>query len=159
MQPRAKSALHEMMYAEDRASCEKLKRKFVEEFKAKYPKALASLLDNWERLVTFYDFPADHWKHLRTTNPIESTFATVKLRQRVTKGAGSRSAGLAMAFKLLLTAERTWRRLDSPELLPQVRAGVVFENGVRVERVDAKKVLQLKQKRSARKDRHERIAA
>ena len=159
VQPRVKAKLHEMMYTPDRATCEKLRASLIAELKAKYPKAVACLEADPEKLLTFFDLPAEHWKHLRTTNPIESTFATVKLRQRVTKGAGSRSAGLAMAFKLLLMAERTWRRLDSPELLPQVRAGVVFENGVRVERVDAKKVLQLKQKRSARKDRHERIAA
>src|SRR5262249_22085337 len=97
-QPRAKAMLHEMMYAETRLACEATQKKFVDEFKAKYPKAVASLVDNWERLLTFFDFPAEHWKHLRTTNPIESTFATVKLRQRATKGAGSRNAGLAMAF-------------------------------------------------------------
>ncbi len=85
-------------------------------------------------LVTHFDLPAEHWQHLRTTNPIESTFATVKLRQRVTKGAGSRAAGLAMAFKLLLAAERTWRRLNGHELLPLVAAGVFFRDGVRVER-------------------------
>jgi len=137
MQPRAKEALHAMMYAPDRASCEKLIAAFVAEYRTKYPKAVAPLESEPEQLLTFYDLPAEHWKHLRTTNPIESTFATVKLRQRVTKGAGSRTAGLSMAFKLLLAAERTWRKLDSPELLPLVRAGVLFHDGVRVEREDA----------------------
>lgn len=161
VQPRAKSALHEMMYAEDRASCEKLKKKFVEEFKGKYPKAVASLVDNWERLLTFYDFPADHWKHLRTTNPIESTFATVKLRQRVTKGAGSRNAGLAMAFKLMQAAEKSWRRLDAQELLPLVRAGVRFVDGKRVERDDRSATMRQKTKKPKNEanDQPKKVAA
>jgi putative transposase len=134
IQGRAKQALHAMMYAETKGLCEELIEKFVDEYAAKYPKAVASLVDNRERLLTFFAFPADHWKHLRTTNPIESTFATVKLRQRVTKGAGSRAAGLAMAFKLMQTAQRGWRRLDAHELLPLVRAGVRFVDGKQQER-------------------------
>src|SRR5206468_11411632 len=118
----------------DRASCERTMDAFAEEYKAKYAKAVSSLTEHRERLLTFFAFPADHWKHVRTTNPIESTFATVKLRQRVTKGAGSRSAGLAMAFKLMLAAERSWRRINGAELLPLVRAGIAFRDGVRVER-------------------------
>ncbi|MEK7413394.1 MAG: IS256 family transposase, partial [Planctomycetota bacterium] len=132
LQPRAKAALHEMMYAETRAACDKAITTFSDAFKAKYPKAVASIVDNKDRLLTFFDFPAEHWKHLRTTNPIESTFATVKLRQRVTKGAGSRNAGLAMTFKLIQAAEKTWRRLDAQHLLPQVRAGVKFVDGVTI---------------------------
>ena len=97
---------------------------------------MTSLTDGLDELLTYHDFPADHWKHLRATNPIESAFATVKHRTRATKGAGSRKAGLAMAFKLLLAAEKTWRRLDNPQLLPLVRAGVVFADGLRVERND-----------------------
>lgn len=134
IQPRAKQALHAMMYAESKAECECEIEKFVDEYSAKYAKAVASLVDNRDRLLTFFAFPAEHWKHLRTTNPIESTFATVKLRQRVTKGAGSRSAGLAMAFKLMQSAQRTWRRLDAHELLPLVRAGVRFVDGKQEER-------------------------
>jgi putative transposase len=134
IQPRAKQALHAMMYAESKSECIREMDKFVEEYRAKYPKAVASLADNRERLLAFFDFPADHWKHLRTTNPIESTFATVKLRQRVTKGAGSRSAGLAMAFKLMQSAQRSWRRLDAHHLLPFVRAGVRFVDGKQQER-------------------------
>ena len=137
LQPKAKSKLHEAMNAPTRAACDKAIDEFVESYEAKYPKAAASLVDGRDKLVTHFDFPAEHWQHLRTTNPIESTFATVKLRQRVTKGAGSRAAGLAMAFKLLLAAERTWRRLNGHELLPLVAAGVVFRDGVRVEREDA----------------------
>ena len=125
-----------MMYAESKAECEREMGTFVEEYRAKYPKVGASLVENGDRLLTFFELQADHWKHLRTTQPIESTFATVKLRQRVTKGASSRTAGLAMAFKLLQSAQRSWRRLDAHTLLPLVRAGVRFVDGRRVERND-----------------------
>jgi len=136
LQPKAKAALHEMMYAADKATCERLMKKFSEDYRAKYPKAVASLEDKPESLLSHFDFPAEHWQHLRTTNPIESTFATVRLRQRATKGAGSRNAGLAMAFKLLLAAQGSWRKLNSAELLPLVRAGVLFQDGQHVERVE-----------------------
>ena len=86
-----------------------------------------------EALLTFFAFPAEHWIHLRTTNVIESPFATVRLRQRVTKGAGSRTKGLLMAYKLLDMAQRRWRRLNAAHLLPLVRAGVVFIDGVQQE--------------------------
>jgi len=134
LQPRAKRALHEMMYAERRADCEAAKARFEAEHQAKYPKAVESLNAHWERLVTFFDFPAEHWKHLRTTNVIESPFATVRLRERATRGAGSRTKGLLMAFKLLDMAEKRWRRLDGRHLLPLVRAGVSFVDGVRQDR-------------------------
>ena len=127
---RAKRALNEMMYAARRSDCEAAKVRFADEFQAKYPKAMESLTANWERLVRFFDFPAEHWKHLRTTNVIESAFATVRLRERVTKGAGSRTKGLLMAFKLLDMAQQRWRRLDGAALLPLVRAGVKFVVGV-----------------------------
>ena len=126
----AKRALHEMMYAARRSDCEAARVRFAAEYQAKYPKAVASLTANWERLVSFFDFPAEHWKHLRTTNVIESAFATVRLRERATKGAGSRSKGLLMAFKLLDMAQQRWRRLDGAVLLPLVRAGVKFVDGV-----------------------------
>ena len=136
LQPRAKRALHDMMYADTRAACELEMAKFVEEFKTKYPKAVESLTANAERLVVHFDFPAQHWKHLRTTNPIESSFATVKLRTRTTKGAGSRSAGLTMAFKLLEVAAGHWRKLDGGyQLLQQVRDGIKFEDGKTIEDV------------------------
>src|SRR5215210_1728646 len=131
LQPRAKRALHAMMYAETRAACVAELGAFVAEYAAKYPKAVASLTADQERRLAHFAFPAEHWGHLRTTNPIESTFATVKLRQRVTKGAGSRTAGLTMAFKLLTMAEQRWRRLNAPHLVAQVRAGVRFRDGVR----------------------------
>ena len=85
-------------------------------------------------MLTFFDFPAEHWKHLRTSNPIESSFATVRLRQRVTKGAGSRAKALTMAFKLLMMAKERWRKLNGSHLLPLVRAGVPFVDGVQIER-------------------------
>ena len=136
LQPQATRALHEMMDAESRAACETAMQRFVQDYEATYPKAVKSLVTDVARLLTHFDFPAAHWKHLRSTNPIESTFATVKLRTRVTKGAGSRVAGLTMAFKLLEAAQRTWRRIDAPDLLPLVRAGVVFKNGQPMERTE-----------------------
>jgi hypothetical protein len=95
LQPRAKRTLHEMMYAECRADCEAARARFEAEYQPKYPQAVESLTAKWERLVTFFDFPAEHWKHLRTTNVIESPFATVRLRERATRGAGSRTKGTA----------------------------------------------------------------
>jgi transposase-like protein len=110
--------------------------RFEAEYGAKYPKAVASLRRDQDKLLTFYDFPAEHWKHIRTSNPVESTFATVRLRQRITKGPGSRKRGLMMAYKLLRMAEERWRRLDGAELLPLVRAGVKFTDGMQAERDD-----------------------
>ena len=104
------------------------------QYEAKYPKAVACLADDRERLFTFFAFPAEHWTHLRTTNVIESPFATVRLRQRVTKGAGSRTKCLLMTYKLLDMAQRRWRRLNSAHLLPLVRASVPFIDGLRQER-------------------------
>jgi transposase-like protein len=131
------------MYAETRRHAADALEAFAEEFQAKYPKAVECLREDEERLCAHFDFPAEHWKHLRTTNVIESPFSTVRLRQRVTKGAGSRTKALLMAFKLLDMAQQRWRRLDGAELLPLVRAGVKFVDGVREERE--------KEKRSERK--------
>ena len=136
LQGRAKEQLREIMYAECRATAEREIERFRDEYEAGYPKAVASLTRDQETLLTFFDFPAEHWKHIRTTNVIESPFATVRLRQRVTKGAGSRSRGLVMVFKLLAMAEKRWRRLDGHQLLPLVRAGAAFNDGVLVERDD-----------------------
>ena len=105
---------------------------FREEFGAKYPKALEKLDKDWKPLTAFYDFPAEHWRHLRTTNPIESSFATVKLRTRVTKGAGSKAAALAMAYELLMTAQERWRRFNGHELITEVLDGATFKDGVKV---------------------------
>jgi transposase-like protein len=134
LQPKAKAALREMMRAESREACEKEMERFRGEYEAKYPKAVTALCKGKEKLLTYFDFPAEHWIHIRTSNPIESAFSTVRLRQRVTKGAGSRRRGLAMAFKLLEMAQARWRRLNAHELLPLVRAGVPFIDGVRRER-------------------------
>jgi len=138
LQPQAKRALHDMMYADTRTTCEQAIDRFAQDYEAKYPKAVKSLLTDVTQLLTHFEFPAAHWKHIRTTNPIESTFATVKLRTRVTKGAGSRTAGLTMAFKLLEAAQHSWQRLDAHDLLPLVRAGVVFKDGQSVERPDTR---------------------
>lgn len=107
---------------------------FVREFSPKYDKAVDCLLADRDRLLTFFAFPAEHWKHLRTSNVIESPFATVRLRQRVTKGADNRTKALTMAFQLLQMAQQRWRRLDGAHLLPLVRAGVTFVDGVQLER-------------------------
>lgn len=130
LQPKAKQALHEIYYAQSRRQAEQGIRRFAEEYGAKYPKAVTSLRQDEEKLLTFFDLPAEHWQHLRTTNVIESPFATVRLRQRVTKGAGSRIKALTMAYKLLAMAQQRWRRLNAPHLLPLVRAGVRFVDGV-----------------------------
>ena len=98
---------------------------------------VARTIRDQAQLLTFYDFPAEHWRHLRTTNIIESPFATVRLRQRVTKGAGSRTKALMMAFKLLAIAEERWRKVNGSELLPLVRAGVRFVDGVQEKRNNA----------------------
>ena len=100
----------------------------------KWPKAAAKIADHVDVLLEFYNYPAEHWIHLRTTNPIESTFATVRLRQRVTKGPGSRAAGVAMAFKLMESAQARWRMVNAPHLVALVRAGATFEKGKLVER-------------------------
>ena len=129
LQPRAKSQLHEIMRAPDRQTAVEEIGRFTAEFEDRYPKAVHTLVKDQEKLLTFFNFPAAHWIHLRTTNAIESTFATVKARTRVTKGAGSRNAGLAMAFKLLLEGESRWRRVNSPHLVALVQAGVKFPDG------------------------------
>lgn len=131
VQPRAKDMLHEIMRAPDRQSALQDIERFSQEFEAKYPKAVATLTKDQDELLMFFDFPAEHWIHLRTTNPIESPFSTVKARTKKTKGAGSRKAGLAMAFKLLLAAEKRWRRINAPHLVALVQAGVKFLDGQR----------------------------
>jgi transposase-like protein len=136
LQGKAKEALHEIMYAESREAAREGIERFAADYGAKYPKAVASLRRDEDLLLTFFDFPAEHWQHLRTTNVIESPFATVRLRQRVTKGAGSRRKGLLMAFKLLDMAQQRWRRINGFELVPLVRAGVRFVDGIQEERDD-----------------------
>jgi transposase-like protein len=133
LQPRAKSQLHEIYKSETKEIAEEEIEKFVKEYEDKYPKAVASLLRGRARMLTFFDFPAAHWQSIRSTNVIESAFATVRLRQRVTKGAGSRAKGLTMAFKLLAMAQKRWRRIRSPELVQQLLEGTKFVDGETVE--------------------------
>lgn len=133
-QPGARRAVAEIRDAEDREHAVRAVDAFAHEYGAKWPKAVAKIVDDVEPLLAFFDFPAEHWLHLKTTNPIESTFATVRLRTKVTKGPGSRAAGLAMAFKLIEAAETRWRAVNGPHLVALVRAGARFENGVIVER-------------------------
>lgn len=131
-QPRAKEALQQIWMAATRADAHRAFDLFVKTYEAKFPKAVACLVKDKDELLAFYDFPAEHWKHLRTTNPIESTFATVRLRTKRTKGSGSRIACLTMVFKLAQAAERKWRKLDGYELLGDVIRGVQFKDGTKV---------------------------
>jgi len=130
VQPHAKALLHEMYLAPTKADASKAFERFIHEYEAKYPKAAECLRKDRDVLFTFYDFPAEHWAHLRTSNPIESTFATVRHRTRQTKGCGSRLATLTMVFKLAAQAEKHWRRLNGYELLSKVIQGVKFIDGV-----------------------------
>jgi putative transposase len=138
--PSARKALAEIRDAEDRAHAEAAITAFADGFGAKWPKAVAKITGDAEVLLAFFDFPAEHWTHLKTSNPIESTFATVRLRTKVTKGPGSKAAGLAMAFKLVEAAEHRWRGVNAPHLVVVVRAGTIFGDGVVVERPDAETV-------------------
>ena len=101
-------------------------KEFEAAYGAKFPKAVAKITDDVEQLLAFYDFPAEHWVHLRTTNPIESTFATVRNRSKITKGPGSRAAGIAMAYKLIEAAQSRWRAVNAPHLVALVRAGATI---------------------------------
>ncbi|MCJ7545120.1 MAG: IS256 family transposase [Phycisphaerae bacterium] len=136
VQPKAKGMLQDIWMAETKADAEGAFDLFVETFEAKYPKAAACLAKDREKLLAFYDFPAEHWRHIRTTNPIESTFATVRLRTDKTKGCGSRTACLTMVFKLAQSAERHWRRLNGSTVLPDVIRGVRFVDGIRQDTED-----------------------
>jgi transposase-like protein len=129
--PGAKKALAEIWGAEDKPHALAAVKAFEA---AKFPKATAKINDDVEELLAFYDYPAEHWVHLRTTNPIESTFATVRHRTKITKGPGSRAAGLAMAFKLIESAQDRWRAVNAPHLVALVRNGATFINGKLVER-------------------------
>jgi transposase-like protein len=134
--PGAKKALAEIWNAEDRRHALDAVASFQAAYGAKFGKAVAKITDDLDELLAFYDYPAEHWIHLRTTNPIESTFATVRHRTKVTRGPGSRAAGLAMAFKLIEAAQDRWRAVNAPHLVALVRAGAVFKAGKLVERPD-----------------------
>ncbi len=129
LQPKAKSLLHEIFNAETKEIAEEQVSRFGTTYEDKYPKAVASLMRDRDTMLTYYDFPAAHWQSIRSTNVIESAFATVRLRQRVTKGAGSRAKGLTMAFKLLAMAEKRWRRIRSPQLVKEMLQGTKFVDG------------------------------
>ena len=133
----AKKALAEIWNAEDKTHALAAARSFEAAYAAKFPKAVAKITGDLGELLAFYDYPAEHWQHLRTTNPIESTFATVRHRTKVTKGPGSRAAGLAMAYKLIEAAQARWRTVNAPHLVALVRAGAQFHNGKLIERPDA----------------------
>ena len=133
-QPGARAALAEIYNTEGREHALKAVKAFQADYGVKWPKAAAKITDHVEVLLEFYNYPAEHWIHLRTTNPIESTFATVRLRQRVTKGPGSRAAGVAMAFKLMESAQARWPMVNAPHLVALVRAGATFDKGKLVER-------------------------
>jgi putative transposase len=135
-QPAARAALAEIRDAEDKDHAGKALDQFVKDYEVKWLKATEKMTKDRDALLAFFDFPAEHWIHLLTTNPIESTFATVRLRTKVTKGPGSRAAGLAMAYKLIEQAQTRWRAVNAPHLVALVRAGVKFEKGVMVERSD-----------------------
>jgi putative transposase len=130
---RAKVAIKEITHAENKKEATKAIEEFASEFAAKWPKAVSRIVEDKDTLLTYYDYPAEHWRHLRTTNPIESVFAPVRARTDITKGPGSRRAGLAMIFKLMEAAEQRWRKLTGAHLVALVRAGARFENGELVE--------------------------
>ena len=132
LQAKAKRHLQDIWMAETKAEAEKAFDFFVAAYGAKYDKAVERLTKDRERLLSFYDFPAEHWKHIRTTNPIESTFATVRLRTVKTKGCLSRKTALAMAFKLILSAKRKWRKLDGSDHIAEVIEGVPFKDGIKL---------------------------
>ena len=137
LQPGAKEKLHNIWMSDTREHAHEAFDLFLETYQAKYPKACECLAKDREVILTFYDFPAEHWIHIRTTNPIESTFATVKHRQRKTKGNGSRVACLTMVFKLMESAAKKWRLLNGSKLLPEIIQGTKFVDGIKQEKVAA----------------------
>ena len=132
MQPNAHKDLREIWLAPDRATAETAIATFAEKYAPKYDKAVECLIKDRETLLTFFDFPADHWDHLRTTNPIESVFATVRHRTVRMKGALSQATARLMVFKLVMAAAKTWRRLQGQNQLPKVIKGVKFRDGIEV---------------------------
>jgi putative transposase len=137
LQPEAKDKIHQIWMAPTKADADKAFDLFVATYEAKYPKATECLSKDRDVLLTFYDFPAEHWIHLRTTNPIESTFATVRLRHRRTKGNGSRLACLTMVFKLMQSASKRWRLLNGSNLLADVIQGATFTDGIKPQQAAA----------------------
>ena len=137
LQAEAKQKLHEIWMADTREHANQAFDLFVRTYEAKYSKAVECLTKDRDVLLAFYDFPAEHWSHLRTTNPIESTFATVRLRTKRTKGSGSRTACLMMVYKLMQSAAERWRLLNGAKILVEVLKGTVFVDGIMVPQVAA----------------------
>ena len=137
LQANAKAKLHQIWMAPEKQEAQRHFDEFVRAYGAKYPKAAACLEKDRDELLTFYDFPAEHWIHIRTTNPIESTFATVRLRTNKVRGCFSAQTVITMAFKLCLCAQKRWNRLHHPQRLAEVIRGVKFINGVEENRIAA----------------------
>ena len=137
VQPKAKADLKEIWMAAGRGHAEKAFDRFLAKYEAKYDKAAACLAKDRETLLAFYDFPAEHWKHIRTSNPIESTFATVRHRTTRAKGCLSHGTGMIMVFKMIQTAQSSWRRLDGQNQLPKLITGVKFTDGIEAGHRDA----------------------
>ena len=140
LQPKAKSDLQQIWMAATRDDAQRALATFVQTYEPKYPKAAECLVKDQAAMLTFYDFPAEHWIHLRTTNPIESTFATVRLRTVKSRGCGSRASILSTVFKLAQSAEQRWQKLRGAELIAKVVTGVQFRNGVEVPKKDRQKI-------------------
>lgn len=134
VQPNAKTLIHDMYMSATKDNGLKVFDRFLNLYEVKYPKACKCLKKNREQLFTFYDFPAEHWGHIRTTNPIESTFASIRHRSKQTKGCGSRRATLSMVFKLSMEAEKRWRRLNGSILISKIINGVKFKDGEEVKK-------------------------
>jgi len=131
VQAKAKGCLQDIWMAETKADAEAAFDYFVHAYGAKYDRAVGKLTKDRDVMLSFYAFPAEHWKHIRTTNPIESTFATVRHRTRKTKGCLSRKTALAMTFKLIMSAKRKWRKLDGANRMPEIIQGVEFKDGIK----------------------------
>ena len=132
-QPKAKKILHDIWQAETKAEAEAAFDFFIEVYGVKYDRAVKCLVKDRADLLAFYDFPAEHWKHIRTSNPIESTFATVRHRTKKTKGCLSRKTALAMTYQLMQSAKKKWRKLDGQNRLPEIIQGVEFRDGIKHE--------------------------
>jgi putative transposase len=130
-QAKAKGHLHDIWQAETKAKANAASDFFVETHGVKWDKAVTNLVKDRDALLTFYEYPAEHWKHIRASNPIKSTFATVRHRTKRTKGCLSRKTGLAMAFKLMMSAHKKWRKLDGQNRLPEIIQGIEFSDGIR----------------------------
>ncbi|SEP18238.1 Transposase, Mutator family [Nitrosomonas oligotropha] len=138
MQPKVKEALHNIWQVEAREKAYEAFDNCIERFNPKYPKAMECLAKDKDSMLAFYDYPAENWQHIKTTNPVESVFATIRLRTARTKNCGSRTTTLTMAFKLMETAQKKWFRLRGYNLLADVISGIKFVNGMKQQTGDQK---------------------